>query len=145
MSMPSLAQLQQALSIAKQIQNLEAELAGIVGGGSPAPSPTREAFTSSGRKGRRTMSAATVAKMRASQQARWAKIKGATTTPAKAPATVPKKKGGLTPEGRASLAAKMKARWAARKTGAPALNSSKPTKSISKGEAGAKGQPWYAK
>jgi len=149
MSTPSLAQLQRALSIAEQIQNLEAELAGIIGGGSPATFILRAASKSSAKKGNRTMSAATVARMRASQQARWAKIKGAATAPSKAPATAPKKKGGLTPEGRARLAAKMKARWAARKTGTPALNSSaKPTpvtKTMSKRKAGTKGQPWYAK
>ena len=47
--------------------------------------------------------------MKASQQARWAKIKAPVV--AKAPAPV-KKKGGMSAEGRARIVAAQKARWA---------------------------------
>lgn len=143
--MPTIAQLKQAVTIAEQIEKLKAELASIVGGSSAVPSaPTVPSKSEHG--GKRKMSPATIAKMKASQQARWAKKKG---TPAKAaapkaeakPAAAPKTKKGITPEGRAKLAAAMKARWAARKKGAPALN--KPAKSTP--AAKAKGKAWYAK
>ena len=47
--------------------------------------------------------------MKASQQARWAKLKAPVA--AKAPAPV-KKKGGMSAEGRARIVAAQKARWA---------------------------------
>ena len=62
--------------------------------------------------GKRTMLAASRAKMAAGQKARWAKINGKA-SPAKA---APKKKG-MSPETKAKLAAAMKARWAAKKKG----------------------------
>jgi hypothetical protein len=67
-------------------------------------------------RGMRKMSPETIARMKAAQQARWAKKKTTNpkTEPAPKPAPAAKKKG-ITPEGRARLAAAMKARWAARK------------------------------
>ena len=59
--------------------------------------------------GKRKFSEATKAKMRASQQARWAKIKGRAAKPASA---APKKKRKLSAEGRAAIVAASKARWA---------------------------------
>ncbi len=57
--------------------------------------------------GRRKSSEATKAKMRAAQQARWAKIKGKTQ-----PSAVPaKKKRKMSAAGRARIAAAAKARW----------------------------------
>ena len=76
---------------------------------------------------KKKLSAAGIARIKAAQKARWAKVK-AESTPAGKPATgaKKKKKGGLTPEGRARLSATMKARWAARKkAGAPPLNAPK--------------------
>jgi hypothetical protein len=58
--------------------------------------------------GRRQFSEATKAKMRAAQQARWAKIKGNATPTAAAP----KKKRKMSAEGRAAIVAAAKARWA---------------------------------
>lgn len=61
------------------------------------------------KSGRRTFSEATKAKMRAAQQARWAKKKG-NAAPAAVPG--PKKKRKMTAAGRAAIAAAAKARWA---------------------------------
>jgi len=56
--------------------------------------------------------------MRASQQARWTKIKGTSApAPVVKPAVTAKKKGGISPEGRARIVAAQKARWAAKKAG----------------------------
>jgi hypothetical protein len=119
--------LEEALNLRKQIAALQNKLSGLLGGNGVAAAQSKAAK----KAGKRTMSPATIAKMRAAQRARWAKSKGEQTTkssgtdeaalPAKA-AKAPKKKSGLTDEGRAKLASAMKARWAARRKGAPALN-----------------------
>jgi hypothetical protein len=119
----STSQLREALQLSEQIDTLQQRLQSLLGGAAaPAPSKAGPATATSTRT-RKGMSPATRAKMRAAQQARWAKIKGSPSSepePASAPAA--KKKRGLTAEGRARLAAAMKARWAARKKGAPAPN-----------------------
>ena len=113
--MPSLTQLKQALSIAEQIQKLEAELASLVGGGSAIKSIIEAASTPVLKFGKRTMSAATKAKMRASQQTRWAMNKGAQAVNevVKTEKTLVKKaKRTMSPAARARIAAAAKARWA---------------------------------
>lgn len=60
--------------------------------------------------GRRKLSEATKAKMRAAHQARWAKIRGKAT-----PAAAPKQRK-MSAAGRAAIAAAAKARWAKVKT-----------------------------
>ena len=116
---PTLSQLQRGLAIFEQIAALETELAAIFN--SAAPASAAPAAQSGGRTGKR--SAATIAKMKASQQARWAKIKGekapvAPKAPAKAKAEAPvKKKRNISPEARAKMAAAAKARWADAKAG----------------------------
>ena len=75
-----------------------------------APSPTATTIP-----GKRTMSEATKAKMRAAHQARWAKIKGkaaGTTAPPAPSAPAPKKKRKMSEAGRAAIKAAQKARWA---------------------------------
>ena len=67
---------------------------------------------SSGSRKRRTLSAATRAKMRAA----WAKRKAASGQSA-ATAASPRKKGGISAAGRAAIAAAQKKRWAAIKAG----------------------------
>jgi hypothetical protein len=99
----SVKALQEAISIRRQVDTLEKRLSSILGG-SPASSTPR--------RGRRHMSAATRAKLAAAARARWAKLK-AGTKPAPA-----KKKGGITPAGRKRLSQLMKARWAARRKAA---------------------------
>lgn len=60
-------QLRRAADLKEKISRLEKELASILGSASPGAQPARK----------RTMSAATKKKMRAAQQARWAKIRAA--------------------------------------------------------------------
>ena len=62
--------IEEALSIRKQIAALQAKLSGMFGStDEDEPKPA----VKDKRSGKRTMSAATIAKMRAAQQARWAK------------------------------------------------------------------------
>jgi hypothetical protein len=118
----STSQLRQALDLSEQIDSLQEKLKSLLGGAMPAAKAT--ATPAAETRTRKGMSPATRAKMRAAQQARWAKIKGPAEEGAKPVIAAPAKKAkrGLTPEGRAKLAAAMKARWAARKKGAPAPN-----------------------
>ena len=117
-----IATIEKALHIRKQIEALKSSLTGILGGqqvgdGKVSKRRGRPPKTASvgsptvkdGRRGKR--SAATIAKMKAAQKARWAKKNGA------APAAVEKvvktkKKRTMSPEGRARIAAAQKARWA---------------------------------
>jgi hypothetical protein len=78
------------------------------------------AAQSGGRTGKR--SAATIAKMKASQQARWAKIKGekapfAAKAPTASKAPAKQKRKPMSPALKAKLSAMMKARWEAKKAG----------------------------
>lgn len=89
-------------SLLQERSQIEARLAQInraLGASAPAAAPT----------GKRTFSAATKAKMRASQAARWAKIKGAAPAPAAAPKQAKRK---MSAAGRANIIAAVKARWA---------------------------------
>ena len=102
----SLDQLKRAVALKEQIAALESELAGVLGASKPAavaaPAP-----------GKRSLSDATKAKMRAAHQARWAKIRAAKGTPA--PAKIAPKaqaKRKMSAAGRARLVAAVKARWA---------------------------------
>jgi hypothetical protein len=80
---PTLSQLQRGIAISEQIAALKAELSAIFNGSAPAPAvkaaPTAKAPAAQGdgRTGKR--SAATIAKMKASQKAaamkRWAAIR----------------------------------------------------------------------
>jgi hypothetical protein len=98
----SLKELEEAVSIRRQIDTLERRLSSILG---IAPSLLP-------RQGRHRMSAATRAKLSAAAKARWAKLKRTGVSEARG------KKGGLTPAGRKRLSQLMKARWAARRKAA---------------------------
>jgi hypothetical protein len=122
-----IATIEKALIIRKQIEALKSSLSGILGGhengnglvakrrGRPpkvasvaAPTPAAPVVTD-GRRGKR--SAATIAKMKAAQQARHAKKNGAALTQSE-PVVKAGKKRIMSPEGRARIAAAQKARWA---------------------------------
>ena len=104
----SVEELQEAISIRRQIDTLEKRLSSILRGQRSASSPPRT--------GRRHMSAATRAKLAAAATARWARLKAGTKIiPTK---MIPVKKGGITPAGRKRLSQLMKARWAARRKAA---------------------------
>ena len=120
----SIATIEKALVIRKQIEALQGSLIEILGGKVLAASfeapVTRVAPVT---KGRRTMSAAGRARVAAAQRARWAKTRAAsapaqfatkatgTTKAAKAP----RKKRTMSPEARARIAAAQRARWAKQK------------------------------
>jgi len=120
--MPTLIQLKEAVTIAEQIEELQAKLASLVGGsGSVVSIPKAVSAAVSApvaKAGKRTMSPEARARIAAAQRARWAKSKSV----AKAPAAfstkkTAKKKGQLSPEGRAKIVAALKARWAAKRAG----------------------------
>jgi hypothetical protein len=98
----SLKELEEALSIRRQVDTLERRLSSILGIAPSLSSP----------KGRLGMSAATRAKLSAAAKARWAKRKRTGVSDAA------RKKGGLTPAGRKRLSQLMKARWAAKRKAA---------------------------
>ena len=106
----SVKDLQEAISIRQQIDNLQRRLSSLLRGAPQRPT----APTAAGRY----FSPATRAKLAAAARARWARRRGtggaapAKSTGAAAPG---KKKGQLTPAGRRKLSLLMKARWAARR------------------------------
>jgi len=102
--------IEKALHIRKQIEALKANLAAMFGDGAQphfkeAPVPA----VKDGRRGKR--SPATIAKMKAAQQARHAKKKGVVPSPVQAA----KKKRTFSAASRAKMAAAQKARWAKKK------------------------------
>jgi hypothetical protein len=96
----SVKNLEEAISIRRQIDNLEKRLSAILAG-----APARPAAPT----GRRYFSPGTRAKLSAAARARWARQRGTTT------AAPSKRKGQLTAAGRRKLSQLMKARWAARR------------------------------
>ena len=103
----SVKDLQEAISIRQQIDNLQRRLSSLL---RAAPTPAVGiAMRRSGPATGRYFSPATRAKLAAAARARWARTRG---TGAAAPA---KRKGQLTPAGRRKLSQLMKARWAARR------------------------------
>ena len=120
-------QLRQAADLKEKIADLETELADLLGGEIPipvqAPEPDEPA-----KPGKRTMSPAHKAKIRAAQALRWAKYNAAKGQPAAKPA----KKGGMSAAGKARIIAAQKLRWAKVKAGktaeAPAKSEVKPAK-----------------
>jgi hypothetical protein len=103
------SQLRQAADLKEKIEALETELAALAEGKTPAlveaPEPAEPA-----KPGRRTMSPAHKAKIRAAQKIRWAKYSAGKTTPA----VKPGKRGPnkMSAAGRAAISAAAKARWA---------------------------------
>lgn len=118
----SIAAIEQALAIRKEIEDLELSLINLYAGGMKAstasvaasPAAVKPAKTT---KAKRFVSVEARAKMAAAQKTRWAKKTGAV---AVEPAVkgAKKKKRTMSPEGRARIAAAQKARWA-KKAGAP--------------------------
>jgi hypothetical protein len=124
-----IATIEKALAIRKQIEALQLSVKQILGGasevgngkvvkrrGRPAKVASVESPASAapavkdGRKGKR--SAATIAKMKAAQKARWAAKNGAAPAAVETPVVTTKKKRTMSPEARARIAAAQKARWA---------------------------------
>jgi len=91
-------QLREAADLKEQIASLQTKLAAVLGDQAPSPAVPKPA--------KRKMSASAIAKIRAAQKLRWAKLKG------DKPAAKLPKKGGISAAGRARMAAAARARWA---------------------------------
>ena len=112
-------QLRQIADLKEKIEALELQLAGIivVAGKPQAPVQAPEPPQPS-KPGKRTMSPAHKAKIRAAQQLRWAKYNAARPTIAVESATFSKPaKRKMSAAGRAAIAAGARARWAKVKAG----------------------------
>jgi len=92
-------QLRRAADVKERIDALQEELNQLLGAPAAPPAATRV-------RGRKKISAAGIARIRAAQKARWAAIRG-TRSPAK-----PRRKRKFSAAGRAKLAALARARWA---------------------------------
>jgi len=119
----SVKQLEEAVAVRKQIDQLQSRLASLLGG-SRAPSSVASSAPAStagpSRRRRGGLSAAGRARIAAAARARWARAKAAANAAPSAKASSGKKsrkKGGITPAGRRKLSQMMKARWAARRKG----------------------------
>ena len=113
----SVKDLQEAISIRQQIDNLQRRLSSLLRGAPQRPTaPSAPSAPTARTAAGRYFSPTTRAKLAAAARARWARRRGiGAAAPAKSPA---KRKGQLTPAGRRKLSQLMKARWAARrKTG----------------------------
>jgi len=106
----SVKDLQEAISIRQQIDNLQRRLSSILRG-APQTATAPAASSASGR----FFSPATRAKLAAAAKARWARRRGTTTTTTTTATAPAKSRGQLTPAGRRKLSQLMKARWAARR------------------------------
>src|ERR1051325_1440556 len=98
----SLRNLEEAVSIRRQIDNLERRLNTLVGGSAGHGAAT------SCRRGRRRMSAATRAKLSAAARARWARQRGGGGKRGRA---TRRRRSGITAAGRRRLSQLMKDRW----------------------------------
>jgi len=106
-------QLRLAADLQEKIAALNQELALILTSGKAIPAPIKAV-----KQAKRTISPAHIAKIRAAQKRRWAKVKAAQGTVPAAPKAVAKPaKRKISPEGIARIKAAQKARWAAIKAG----------------------------
>lgn len=110
------SQLRHAADLKEQIVALEHQLAGLMqgNGNSPAPAPAPAAAAAPVKAGKRTISAAHIAKIRAAQKLRWARFNAAKAQPAVSQTAQPGKRGPnkMSAAGRARIAAAQRARWA---------------------------------
>ena len=102
----STAQLKQIVQLKEQMEDLEAQLARIIGGAKPAaevekPGPKKRRLSAAGR-----------AAIIAATKARWAKVKAAKAPAAAKPIKPVKKKRTMSAAAKAKLAAIAKKRWA---------------------------------
>ena len=111
--------LEEALHLKKQIHALQTKLSSLFGSEEEAPANGQGkgavARVPKARRGKRVFSAATRAKMAASQQARHARMRSSEAAPVGRPAKAEKR--NLSPEGRARIVAALKARHAAKRAG----------------------------
>ena len=100
------AQLRHAADLKEKIESLQHELSRLHGSNDGAVS----AAAAPGRRGKRKISAAGIARIRAAQKLRWSKVKGASAPAAKKTGKRGPRK--MSASARAKIAAAQKARWA---------------------------------
>ena len=103
------SQLRKAANLKDQIASLEKQLVELLplgGSGSGTPSPLKTA-----KPARKKISAAGIAKIRAAQKARWAKVAASKIGKVSAAKVAPKKRT-MSAAAKAKIAAAAKARWA---------------------------------
>ena len=100
-------QLKRAAAIQEQIEALHNELTGLLGGSVPVAA-SKAAAPAAPKTGRKKISAAGIARIKAAQKLRWAKVKAA-----KPSSSTPKKTKKMSAAARAKIAAVARARWAA--------------------------------
>jgi hypothetical protein len=114
------SQLRQAADLKDKIEALETELAGLIEGKAPGPIEAAIEAEEPAKPGKRTMSPAHKAALRAAQALRWAKHNAA------------KGQSAAKPAKKARIAAAQKLRWAkvkaAKTVKAPAKSEAKPAK-----------------
>ena len=127
-------QLRQAADLKEKIESLERQFASVTGGITPPPVEA-PALAQPAKPGKRTMSPAHKAKIRAAQALRWAKYNAAKAKTSDKGAKLGEggpKKGGMSAAGRARIAEAQKLRWskvkAAKISEAPAKSEAKPAK-----------------
>jgi hypothetical protein len=102
------AQLRHAADLKEKIEALQSELGQLQDGANPVAATPVAAPAAPSTPGKRKISAAGLARIRAGQKARWAKAK--TAEPAAEPLTRGRRK--MSAAGRAKIAAAARARWA---------------------------------
>jgi hypothetical protein len=101
----SVQQLRHAANLKEQIENLHKQL-GAITGSAEVSAPSKAASP------KRKISAAHIAKIRAAQKARWAKVRSGKPAVIKAAVKPAKKKGTISAAGIARIKAAQNARWA---------------------------------
>jgi hypothetical protein len=101
------AQLRQAANLKEQIERLQRKLMAFSQNGNGIPSPFKAPQSSP--KSKSKISAAGIARIKAAQKARWAKIKSSAKTGVK---TEKKERRKMSAAAKAKLSAMAKARWA---------------------------------
>jgi hypothetical protein len=102
----SAAQLRQAAALKEQLEALQKELASILGAPVAAPA------VAAAKPARKKISAAGIARIKAAQKTRWAKVKAAKAVGKPAVQAPAKKKWKLSAAGKAKIIAASKAYWA---------------------------------
>src|SRR4051812_5295857 len=117
MNAPSIRErMERANNLLQQMEQIESELAQIFGDVADNGRSAGVPSTPAKRGGKRTISAAGRARIGAAARARWAKVKGESTSAESTPKPAKgKKKRTMSPEARAKIAAAQKKRWAKQK------------------------------
>jgi hypothetical protein len=116
MLVPSAQTLRRALILAEKIEQLQAELSGLVGQASGAANAGVASFATAGEaapaRKKPNFSKAARARIAAAQKARWARVKAGKPSKVAAAKSEARAKGAMSVAGRANIVKAQKARWA---------------------------------